>query len=528
MHQRSLDPPLKPLRNPPFKPRLTVAWVLLCAALVGGCSGGGSSDDEDPFVPTLPDTNSAPDFVPAGQISVTSGTSEVLELVAMDADGDVVSFTISGGLDATVFNLVASTLQFIEPPQFTAPIDSDGDNRYEVTIAASDGQSTTERELVIEVVAATLTLSVRRLATGFDQPLFAADTGDDSGRLFVIEKTGLIRILDIATGAIDPTPLLDLSATITTNGERGLLGFALAPDFPDSGQFYVNTTNLAGDTEIRRYELSAADPDQADPASEDVVLTFPQLASNHNGGWIGFGSDGFLYIASGDGGGAGDPGNNGQDSSTLLGAMLRIDPSVDDFPADTSRDYGIVATNPFADAGGAPEIFAYGLRNPFRASFDRATGDLYIGDVGQGEIEEINRIPSPSAGLNFGWNIQEGTQVFAGGPTFGLTAPIAQYLHGSGPLEGNSVTGGVVYRGPIEQLRGLYIFGDFVSNNIWSVDTAALNEGATLDTNGFTVLNDQFVPDIGAFDGVTSFSEDAVGNLYITDIDGELFVLEAE
>ena len=511
----------------PIKPGLALALVLLGGGFVSGCSGGGSSD-EDQIVPPLPDSNSAPDFMPASLISVTSGTSDVLELEATDADGDAVSFAISGGLDAELFSLVASNLQFIEPPLFTAPIDSDGDNRYEVTITASDGQATTERELVIEVVAGALALSVRRLAAGFDEPLFVTDTADDTGRLFVIEKTGLIRILDIATGEIDPTPVLDLSATITTNGERGLLGFALAPDFPQSGQFYVNTTNLAGDTEIRRYELSAADPDQADPASEDVVLTFAQLASNHNGGWIGFGPDGFLYIASGDGGGAGDPGNNGQDSSTLLGAMLRIDPSVDDFPADASRDYGIVATNPFANAGGAPEIFAYGLRNPFRASFDRATGDLYIGDVGQGEIEEINRIPSGSAGLNFGWNIQEGTLAFAGGPTFGLTAPIAQYLHGSGPLEGNSVTGGVVYRGPIEQLRGLYIFGDFVSSNIWSVDTAALSDGATLEANEFTVLNDQFVPDVGRFDGVTSFGEDALGNLYITDIDGEVFVVESE
>ena len=383
---------------------------------------------------------------------------------------------------------------------------------------------------MIEVLAPPPVIAVRRLASDFEQPLFVADSGDDSGRLFVIQKTGLIRILDTATGAIDPVPLLDVSASITTEREGGLLGLVLAPDFASTSQFYIYVTNLAGDTEIRRYTLSQTDPDQADPMSEDIILTFAQFLGNHNAGWIGFGADGYLYIASGDGGGAGDPQNNGQDSSNLLGAMLRIDPAVDEFPNDPNRDYGIPATNPFADAGGAPEIYAYGLRNPYRSSIDSATGNLYIGDVGQADLEEINLIPNGVAGLNFGWNIREGTQEFAGGPVAGLTEPFVEYSHGSGPLEGNSVTGGLVYRGPIEQLRGEYIFGDFVTNNIWSinVDTLDFDTLPTLESSRFRVRTEEFAPDVGSISGITSFGEDASGNLYITDIAGGVFVVETE
>jgi len=325
---------------------------------------------------------------------------------------------------------------------------------------------------------------------------------DSSGRLFVVEQTGLVRLLDVASGTIDLTPVLDVTASITTGGERGLLGFTTAPDFESSGLIYVNVTNLEGDTEIRRYQLSQSDPIQADPASEDVILTIAQFAENHNGGWIGFGFDDLLYIATGDGGGAGDPASNGQDSSTLLGSILRIDPSVDDFPNDPNRDYGIPASNPFSNAGGAPEVFAIGFRNPYRASFDRSTGDLYIGDVGQDDVEEIGRIPNALPGLNFGWNI----------------------------LEGNSVTGGVVYRGPIEELQGNYIFADFDTNNIWSINVDALDLASqpTIVAADFQIRTQEFAPDVGSFDGLTSFGEDSAGNLYLTDIDGEVFLLEVD
>jgi len=504
---------------------LAPAGLLTASLLFGGCSGG--DDAAEPVLGPAP--NSAPIIESAASASVESGAVVVLEVSASDAEADALSFEISGGADAGQFELSGNVVQFIEPPDVSAPMDSDGDNRYEITLSVSDGQASTAQDLVIEVIGVTAsTVSVRRLASDFNQPLFVTGSGDGSGRLLVIEKTGLIRILDPATGAINPVPLLDLSTSITTDGERGLLGLALAPDFADSGQFYVNVTNLEGDTEIRRYELSAADPDQASLSSGDVILTFAQLASNHNGGWIGFGDDGFLYVASGDGGGAGDPGNHGQDSSTLLGAILRIDPSTDDFPDDPDRDYAVPTDNPFSNAGGAAEVFAYGLRNPFRASFDSATGDLYIGDVGQGAVEEIDLVPRAVPGLNFGWNLLEGTEEFAGSAAAGLRAPIAQYFHGSGPLQGNSVTGGIVYRGPVVQLRGEYLFGDFVSNNIFSfnVDGIDSNPTVTLSAAEFQIRTEEFEPDVGSIDGLTSFGEDDNGDVYLTDIDGDVFVIE--
>ncbi len=253
---------------------------------------------------------------------------------------------------------------------------------------------------------------------------------------------------------------------------------------------------------------------------------FAQIQSNHNGGWIGFDADGLLYIATGDGGGSGDPAGSGQDTDTLLGAMLRIDIGGDDFPGDPNRQYSIPPDNPFAVTGGAPEIWAYGLRNPFRASFDRLTQLMYIGDVGQGEVEEIDLIRPGEAGLNFGWNILEGTQVFGGGDQSNLTAPIAEYLHGTGPLEGNSVTGGYVYRGPATSLQGHYLFGDFESNNIWSLEVDSLEPGETLTADDFVQRTQSFTPDQGRINSLASFGEDDSGNLYLVDIDGEVFVVE--
>ena len=325
---------------------------------------------------------------------------------------------------------------------------------------------------------------------------------------------------------IAPTPFLDIASSISDAGEGGLLGLALAPGFATSGVFFVYVTNLAGDTEIRRYQTSAADPDQADLSSMDVILTFNQPFDNHNAGWIGFDSAGLLYIASGDGGGAGDPFGAGQDTSNLLGAILRIDVAGDDFPTDPLRDYRIPSDNPFASSGGAPEIWAYGLRNPFRASFDRDTDNLYIGDVGQDDVEEIDLIRPGEAGLNFGWNILEGTEPFAGGPTAGLTPPVAEYRHGSGARQGNSVAGGYVYRGPVTALRGQYVFGDFITNNIWSIPAATVMQGATISSDDFILQNANFTPDIGTINGLTSFGEDDAGNLYAADITGQVFVVE--
>jgi glucose/arabinose dehydrogenase len=346
--------------------------------------------------------------------------------------------------------------------------------------------------------------------------------------VFVVEKTGRIRILTPATGAVAATPFLDVSAAVSTDSERGLLGFAAAPDFLTSGTFYVYLTNLAGDSEIRRYRTLAGNRDRADPATADIVLAFAQPFPNHNGGWLEFGPDGFLYLGSGDGGSGGDPQNNGQNVNVLLGKILRIDVAGDAFPSDPLRDYAIPPTNPFAAAGGRPEIWAYGLRNPFRAGFDPLTQNLWIGDVGENAREEVDLMRPTDGGANFGWRIMEGTALFSGSAIPGLTAPVAEYLHGTGAREGRSITGGYVYRGPVEALRGNYFFADFSLGNLWSIPVARASLGTTIPSSQFTLRNAAFAPNAGAINNVTSFGVDQGGALYIVDFDGEIFRIEAQ
>jgi glucose/arabinose dehydrogenase len=343
--------------------------------------------------------------------------------------------------------------------------------------------------------------------------------------VLVAEQAGRIRILNPATGAIDPVPLLDIASTISSGGERGLLGLALAPDFSGSRMLYVNVTNLAGNTEIRSYRVPANNSVPADQVG-DIILTYTQPFANHNGGWIEFGPDGFLYIGSGDGGSAGDPQDNAQNRNNLLGKILRIDVRGDDFISDNTRDYVIPSSNPFASGGGAPEIYAFGLRNPFRNSFDPVTGNLYIGDVGQNLIEEIDLIRPGEAGLNFGWARLEGTRTFGGQPPAGATPPIAEYSHGTSPTQGFSVTGGYVYRGPVEALQGQYIFADFVRPVIFSIPATDLVQGQTVASSAFTLRASSFAPVAGTITNVSSFGVDQARNLYIVDFDGEIYVIE--
>ena len=342
---------------------------------------------------------------------------------------------------------------------------------------------------------------------------------------------GRISILSPGTGTIAPRPLLDLRGQLSTNGERGLLGFATSPDFTSSGQFYVFVTDPVGTIEVRRYTVSATNRDVADVSTMRVILRQPHPRTNHNGGWIGFDRTGYLYVAIGDGGGAGDPDNNGQNPDTWLGKILRIDITRDDFPADTTRNYAIPADNPFIAAGGAPEVWALGLRNPFRASFDFGpfgTGDgaLIIGDVGEDTVEEIDVMlgPDDNLGVNFGWSVREGSLQFKGpdDPVFRL--PAAEYLHGTGPRAGNTVIGGVVYRGPVESLRGQYLFADFIEGNVWSLPVEDLYGAAPVTSDLFTVRNTTFAPNVGAINNPVAFGTDQSGNVYIADLDGEIFV----
>jgi hypothetical protein len=304
---------------------------------------------------------------------------------------------------------------------------------------------------------------------------------------------------------------------------------------------FVNLTVEDGRTEIRRYRVST-DPDVADPQSEQLVLGYAQPQSNHNGGWLGFGPDGYLYISAGDGGGANDSSSghtqgsgNAQDiTDNPLGKVLRIDVDGDAFPADDARNYAIPPSNPFVDATGDDEIWSYGLRNPWRASFDRMTGDLYIGDVGQGAREEIDVQPAGSAGgENYGWRLREGTIAtpgVGGSRPAGAIDPIYDYTRGAGPFQGFSVTGGYVYRGPVAEIRGQYFFADYSSERIWSLVYDGSEPGG-FDGSNFTDLIDRTVELApgGSLDinQISSFAEDDSGNLYILDLGGEIFRIVA-
>jgi glucose/arabinose dehydrogenase len=356
-------------------------------------------------------------------------------------------------------------------------------------------------------------ISATRVATGLSQPLFAISPPGDTGRLFIVEKTGLIRILDLATGQVLPTPFLDLTTQINTNGEQGLLGLAFHPDFADNGVFYVHITNPSGDAEVRRYQVSANNPNVADPTSAAPVLSvdLPSNASNHRAGWLAFGPDGNLHVAIGDGG---STPATGQTIDDLLGNILRIDVNSDAFPADPNRNYAIPAGNPYVGVAGEDEIYAIGLRNPWRPSFDRGLETFFIADVGGSRWEEVNL---GQAGANYGWPIFEGNeQISQGTPTGGTaTAPIFAYPHNGA---GRSITGGYVYRGPSEGLQGQYFFADFVT---WEVFTLRFNGSAWIATE----RTDQITPDAGTIGSPSSFGEDALGNLYLVDLGGEVFRL---
>lgn len=334
------------------------------------------------------------------------------------------------------------------------------------------------------------TIDLELFADGFTAPTEIAHAGDD--RLFVVEQGGLIKVLN-SDGTTNATPFLDISNKLSTGGERGLLGLAFHPDYSTNGVFYVNYTNTSGNTVIAQYAVSGEDEDVADDTSEMILMTVDQPFSNHNGGCIRFGPDGYLYISMGDGGSGGDPDGNGQNTNTLLGAMLRIDVNV-------GALYGIPEDNPFAETEGADEIWAYGLRNAWKFSFDSSNGDLWIADVGQNEIEEINKVSGNSAGVNYGWRCFEGTQEYnSDGCSLVemFTPPVAEYTHSG--TNGCSITGGYVYRGSTYPgLQGMYIFSDFCSNQIGMVDS----EYNITFTDAFS----------GNF---TTFGEDINGELYV-------------
>jgi glucose/arabinose dehydrogenase len=355
-------------------------------------------------------------------------------------------------------------------------------------------------------------LTTELVVDGLSSPVFVASEPGDASRLFVVERGGVIRVVD--SGSLLATPFLDISSQVSLTSEQGLLGLAFHPDYATNGHFFVNYTDGSGDTVVARYTVSG-DPNVADPASATTILTVPQPAPNHNAGMLAFSPvDGYLYIGMGDGGGANDTYSNGQDPQTLLGTMLRID-------VDGGTPYAVPPDNPFVgDATALDEVWAYGLRNPWRYSFDRETGDLYIGDVGQGAREEVDYQPFDSAGgENYGWPVAEGTACLGGsgdcGTQSGFTPPIHEYTHS----DGNAVTGGYVYRGSaIPDLQGAYFFGDYGFARIW---TLRVENGAATGLQERTAELDP--PGSDAITTVVSFGEDADGELYVVDVSGAIY-----
>jgi glucose/arabinose dehydrogenase len=334
--------------------------------------------------------------------------------------------------------------------------------------------------------------------SGLNQPVHIANAGDGSGRLFIVERPGRIRIVE--NGILQPVPFLDITGRVrSAHSEQGLLSVAFPPGYAASGHFYVDYTDLMSNTVVSRFSLTS-DPNVADPASEQIVLQVTQPFANHNGGQLAFGpGDGHLYVGMGDGGNGGDPFGNAQSPASLLGKLLRID-----VESGSPLTYTIPATNPFTQTVGyRDEIWALGLRNPWRFSFDRATADLYIGDVGQGLYEEVDYQPASSpGGQNYGWNIMEGFHCYNASTCdrTGLTAPVVEYSH----VPNNcSVTGGLVYRGAAyPQLDGVYVYADYCSGRIWGLQ----NSGGTWSSA--LLLDTAF--------RITTFGEDEAGNGWVS------------
>lgn len=350
--------------------------------------------------------------------------------------------------------------------------------------------------------------ALQLVTAGLSAPVYVTTPPGDTARLFVVQQGGAIRVL--RHDSLLPARFLDLSGHISAGGERGLLSLAFHPQYASNGYFYVYYTNPQGDIRVVRYTVSA-NPNIADSTTGDTILrVFHETYDNHDGGLLLFGPDGLLYAGLGDGGSGGDPSGNGQNLDTLLAKILRLD-------VDGGSPYAVPADNPFVGhAGQRGEIWLYGLRNPWRFSFDRTTGALYIGDVGQNNWEEVNVLSAGSAaGVNYGWVVMEGTHCYGASSCnrTGLTLPVVEYSH----ADGCAVTGGYVYRGTkVPALSGVYLYGDYCSGWVRS-----------FRYSGGTATENRDWPSLSVGGGLSSFGEDARGELYLTTLSGSLFRIVA-
>ncbi|WP_447932985.1 PQQ-dependent sugar dehydrogenase [Sphingopyxis fribergensis] len=481
--------------------RFLAALIPLTLASCGGGGGGGGSTPP-------PASNSPPSFTSAQTASVVENTTNAYQATANDPNGDALTFSIDGGADAGLFSITsAGALRFNTAPNYSTPADADRNNVYNVQLRVSDGRASTTLTVNITVTNSADGISVVRVApvgsTSFSRPVYLAPIPGDSSNVYIVENGGGIYRFNPATGS--STRVLNIT-DISTGGERGVLGLAVDPG--NVNRLMIVATGPDGSVQVRRYTLGTAQPE----TNYITALSVPHAdSSNHNGGWIGYGPDGNIYVAIGDGATGGDP---AQDTNSRLGKILRL--AVD--PANANR-FIPAPGNPYISGGGDPYVFARGLRNPFRASFQGST--LVIGDVGESNMEEISMMPISTPGLNFGWPFMEGTRPYRGTAPTGLTPPVAEYA----PALGRSVIGGYVYRGPIASLRGQYVFGDFISANVWTLPFADFVQGQTLPSSRFANRNDDFRPDADTLRQLASFGEDSAGNLYIVSVSGNIFMV---
>jgi glucose/arabinose dehydrogenase len=448
-------------------------WPALLVAGVAACSDG--------FPEPLPPSDSLLVLSPTG-LTLTVGTTQLLSAVLVVAGTDTVvvqpGWSSRNGAVASVTDagLVA------------------GVGAGSTHVVAALGGVRDSAPVVVAGSGATPPPSLRRITGALNAPVFATAAPGDPSRLFVVEQGGTIRVLRHDT--LLSTPFLDIRSAVSGGGEQGLLSMAFHPSYAVNGYVYVSYTDVAGTSKVVRYQVSG--PEIANPTTASEVLSVPQPYANHNGGLVTFGPDGMLYVGLGDGGSGGDPHGHGQNLGTLLGSILRID-------VDGASPYAVPADNPFVhQAGARGEIWMYGLRNPWRFSFDRSLGDLYVGDVGQSAREEVDVVAAPiPGGVNFGWNIMEGTSCYGAATcqTTGLTLPLVEYTH----ADGCSVTGGFVYRGSdVPQLQGRYLYADYCGG--W-VRSFTYVDGRVVESSAW--------PDLSPGTGVTSFAEDARGEVYI-------------
>lgn len=471
--------------------KLQIFLVLI--ALIGLPACGLTGSNTQPPRPTIVQANS----------TETPESSPNLEPTATEV-AQQPTLTPLPTQPAATESVTATTDVTADPPTSTATVPASPTPVATATPTSTATLIPTETPPPASIPLESLTINFIPVADGFTKPLYVTHAGDGSGRLFVVEQAG--RIFVISDGNVNPTPFLDIVSIVGSDAnEQGLLSVAFHPDYSNNGFFFVNYTNKQGDTTIARYQVSD-NPDVADPNTGQILLTIRQPFGNHNGGQLVFGPDGYLYIGMGDGGAAGDPQNNGQTLSTLLGAILRIDVNQGD-------PYGVPESNPFVnDQNARPEIWSYGWRNPWRFSFDRATNDMYIGDVGQNQFEEIDVEPAGTpGGQNYGWNLMEGFHCFnpqeCDPASLNVVLPITEYDHS----QGCSVTGGYVYRGTqFPALSGLYFYGDYCSGIIW---------GLRHETDGSWSQAELWRSDLA----ISSFGQDENGEVYIVNHQGNVF-----